>query len=171
MWLAVAVLCLGALGACAPDADKSKSQESAPAEIGPAISVSDAWIPLPPDGAVTAAGFATIANQGGADRLVSVVSDIASSVEIHDTIETNGVKKMAMAKDGFAAMGGGVLTLAPAGKHIMFIGLNRKLTPGETIELTLNFEKAGPVKTGFVVRDGGAHLHDEGHGDHSGHKH
>jgi hypothetical protein len=45
--------------------------------------------------------------------------------------------------------------LKPGAYHIMLIGLNRPLQPGDEVELTLNFMHAGAVKIKAPVREGG----------------
>jgi copper(I)-binding protein len=40
----------------------------------------------------------------------------------------------------------------PGGLHVMLIGLNQDLKPGETFQVTLNFEKAGPITMDVPVK-------------------
>lgn len=48
---------------------------------------------------------------------------------------------------------GAVVTLEPGGYHLMLIDLAAPLTPGSTVELTLDFEVAGDVVVRAEVRD------------------
>jgi hypothetical protein len=48
---------------------------------------------------------------------------------------------------------GGTVELKPGSYHIMLIGLNQELKPGDKIEITLTFEKAGEVKVTAEVRE------------------
>ena len=45
----------------------------------------------------------------------------------------------------------GEITFAPGGNHLMFIGLNRALNPGDTLVAQLTFEKAGTIPVTFDV--------------------
>ena len=48
---------------------------------------------------------------------------------------------------------GATVELKPGSYHIMLIGLKQELKAGETIEITLTFEKAGDVKVTAEVRE------------------
>lgn len=92
------------------------------------------------------AAFFTIINPAPeADRLMSVASDVAQSAEIHETIDDGGVMKMIPQPQGFEVPARGRLELKTGGKHIMLMGLKESLEVGDTFQLTLNFEKAGPI--------------------------
>jgi hypothetical protein len=42
--------------------------------------------------------------------------------------------------------------MKPGGHHIMLLGLRRDLKPGDTVKVTLVFEKAGPMSIEAPVR-------------------
>ncbi|MEM7034843.1 MAG: copper chaperone PCu(A)C [Chloroflexota bacterium] len=109
------------------------------------------------------------------DVLVSVEGDIANTLEIHETtMNENDVMQMTpLTTLGIPA--NETVALEPGGKHIMLLGLTKDLTPGETIDLTLNFEKAGAMPITVEIREGsGGESHDhhnhneEGHDNHTG---
>jgi copper(I)-binding protein len=120
---------------------------------GTGIAISDPMArPSPLEGG-TGGAFLTIRNNGGApDRLRSASSPVAQTVELHETVDDNGVMRMAPQPDGWEIAPGGDLVLKPGGKHIMLMGLRHPLQPGETIEITLNFDKAGPIKLQVPVK-------------------
>lgn len=96
--------------------------------------------------APVAGGFLTIENTGTEpDRLVSATSDIASETQIHEMAMQGDVMKMRQFADGLEIPAGETVVLAPGGFHIMFMGLKQALVEGETITVTLTFEKAGTV--------------------------
>lgn len=108
------------------------------------LSVSEAWARAAPPSATVGAVFVTIENRGGAaDRIVSVTSPAARSAMIHETVEENGVSTMRETQASIDA--GGVLQMKPGGVHIMLMGLTAPLKEGETVGVTLAFEKAGNV--------------------------
>ena len=91
--------------------------------------------------------YMTITNTGDApDRLVSVQTDVASNVEIHDVVMDGGVMQMMPQLDGVEIPAGGELVLAPGGYHVMLIGLTESLLNGDAFTATLTFETAGEVE-------------------------
>jgi periplasmic copper chaperone A len=46
----------------------------------------------------------------------------------------------------------GEVALKPGSFHVMLIGLNQALTPGENFDVTLQFEQAGPVTVQANIR-------------------
>lgn len=87
------------------------------------------------------AAYMTILNGFDADvQLVSAESEAADVVELHETMEDDGVMRMVPQPGGFNVPAGGSVELKPGGKHVMLIGLVDPLEPGEQIEITLNFD-------------------------------
>lgn len=114
--------------------------EAAPAATaGPAaehLAVTDAWVKAAPDG-MTAA-FGTVTNTGeSAVTVVSVESDAATDLELHETVEGETGEMVMQEVEGFTLEPGGVLELAPGGDHIMLIGLTGPIRAGDTVDLTL----------------------------------
>ncbi len=113
----------------------------------------------------TAAGYLTIVNEGTtADALVAVWS-AAPQTEVHaSAVSADGVATMAPAPVVEIPAGGSV-ALAPGGLHVMFMGLTRPLTAGETWPATLVFRDAGEVAVDFAVepRSGGGAMPGMGH--------
>jgi hypothetical protein len=108
---------------------------------GPAkLSVTSAVVS---EGEDVAAGYLTIENKGGSDRLAGVTSD-AGTVAIHRTTNRNGTDVM----EPSAAVpigAGATVRLAPGGTHLMIEPLRQPLRPGEEITLTLRFAHSDPV--------------------------
>jgi len=119
------------------------------------IVVVEAWARATPPGATTGAVYVTIENRGGAaDRLLSVKSPAAGAAMLHETIEESGVSKMRETDGGIAP--GAALEMKPGGAHIMLIGLTGPLKEGDTISVTLDFEKAGDMTVDAKVAGIGA---------------
>ncbi|GAA0302356.1 copper chaperone PCu(A)C [Rhodovulum strictum] len=93
------------------------------------------------------AAFMVLVNTGAEDdRLVSAASDVAERVELHThEADANGVMRMVEVEEGFAIPAGGSHELKRGGDHVMFLGLTRPLAQGDSVTVTLNFEKAGEV--------------------------
>jgi copper(I)-binding protein len=87
------------------------------------------------------------------DVLLSASSDIAQAVEIHETSMTDdGVMQMAPVSS-IPLAAGEEIEFQPGGLHIMLVGLNRDLKTGETITLTLHFEKHADIIVQVPVMD------------------
>lgn len=114
--------------------------------------------------------FLTIVNHSDQpDRLLSAASDVAERVELHTHKEdANGVMQMLQVEEGFAISGGGTYKLDRGGDHIMLMGLTRPLAQGDTVTLTLTFER-GEVVTLDVPVDNDRKPEAHGAMDHSGH--
>ena len=135
---------LGATGAVAQDAP---------------IRLEKPWVrraPVMPDakpGAESnAGGYVTILNRGTSpDALVGASADVAARVELHETRNMSGMMMMEPVAKVEVAPGARV-ELRPGSYHLMLIGLTRALTPGQTVDLTLRFERAGALTTRATVR-------------------
>lgn len=100
----------------------------------------------------TSAVYLTIQNSGSqSDRLVSATSQVAQSVEIHQSLVQNNVASM-LKLDTLALPAKSTIQFQPGGYHLMLIGVNRALNPGDKISLSLQFEKSAPIQIGVAVR-------------------
>ena len=121
--------------------------------LAASLTIHDAWARATPPGAVTAAAYFSVRNDGADDdRLIEIRSDAATKVELHTTVNEGGLMKM-MPLDGLLVPAGATATLAPGGSHLMFMGLRGPFEPGATVEVTLKFERAGERKLVIPVRD------------------
>lgn len=103
-------------------------------------------------GAKVAGGFLTIVNGGKeADKLVSATAGSAKRVEIHEMSMENEVMKMRKLDNGLALPAGETVTLKSGGYHLMFIQPEKPYKEGDTVPVTLEFEKAGKVEIDFPV--------------------
>jgi len=107
----------------------------------------------------------TIRNTGSApDRLLSIRTDVAGVVELHQTKAVDGRLGMVQVESVDIAPGG-EFDMQIGGFHVMLIGLKRRLKQGDEVALTLVFARAGEVqvKALVVATAGGAEPH-SGHG-------
>ncbi len=117
-----------------------------------AIEVAGAWAPASAGAARAGAVYMEIRNRGaGADRLVGASTPAAAAAELHTHVATGDVVRMRRI-GGVDVPAGGAVRLAPGGRHVMLIGLRRKLTAGGRLSLTLVFDRAGPVAVEVEVR-------------------
>lgn len=164
------LLSLIALGACGTPGAASNSAAHGN------IAISDAWVrPMEGVGAMdhssadaahaqptgaamdtsgfSSAAYMTIRNTGSAaDRLLKASTDAATSVELHNSANTNGVMSMSDVPAVDVAAGGTV-EFKPGGLHMMLVGLKHDLKAGDTVALSLQFEHAGTITVNAAVRD------------------
>jgi copper(I)-binding protein len=101
----------------------------------------------------TGAVFMVLSNKGDEpDRLVGGTTDVAKVVEIHETVMEGEVMKMQMLADGLQIPAGGEVVLKPGSYHVMLIGMQQDLEPGDTFKLDLTFEKSGTLTVEPAVR-------------------
>ncbi|NLB58910.1 MAG: copper chaperone PCu(A)C [Gammaproteobacteria bacterium] len=156
-----------ALAACSPAQQPAADAATAQAE---GIAIHDPWLRQPPPSAQVSAGYLQIGNPGDeADRLVSVETDAAERVEIHEMDEVDGVMRMREVEGGLEIPAGGQVALQPGGYHLMLMGAREGLDAGRQVDAVLVFERAGRVEVAFDVRPPGAGA--GGHGGEPGHDH
>lgn len=119
----------------------------------PAVDISGAWVRrAPPGEGATAAAYLTIHNRSGApDELLSVTSDAADRVEVH---ETRWMSNMAMMEPvpRLTIAPRATIAMKPGGIHLMLLGLRRALEPGGRVTLELVFRQAGAMTVRAEVR-------------------
>jgi periplasmic copper chaperone A len=119
------------------------------------LTVQQPWTRAAGQGA-TSAGFMGISNRGSvADRLLSASSPAARAMELHSMIRDGDVMRM-RPMNGIEIRAGQTVTLRPGGFHLMLIGLSQPLRQGETVPVTLRFERAGEVQVALSVQAAGA---------------
>ena len=123
-------------------------------KAGP-LTIDHPWARPTAAGAQNGAAYFAIKNGGdAADKLLSVASPAAASVEVHESREEAGVMKMRPAEGGVEINAGKTVELKPGGYHVMLIGLKQPLKLGEHFPMTLTFEKAGTVQLEVPVQKG-----------------
>jgi periplasmic copper chaperone A len=145
---------------------------------GASITVTEPWARASSAMAAAGAAYMKIENTGSAaDALIGASSPAATTVEVHETVAMGS--EMPAASDGMGMespmpsasgeMGGGMMGMQPIARleipaggtvelkpgsyHIMLIGLRQDLVPGDKIEITLEFEKAGEITVTAEVRE------------------
>lgn len=84
------------------------------------------------------AAFMGLKNNGADAAVVNAQSPVAKIVELHTHINDKGVMRMRKIPQ-IKLPAQQSVTLQPGGLHIMLLGLNRDLKPGEEIDVTLDF--------------------------------
>ena len=115
-----------------------------------AVEVRDAWARPAAQGGNSAAYF--VIRSSAADELLSVASNVAEAVEMHESKMSRDV--MQMHQLASVPLGAGDdITFEPGGLHIMLIGLKQDLKAGDEIELSLRFKNHEDLKITVPVQD------------------
>lgn len=102
------------------------------------LMASDASVRAMPPGQPNTAAFLSLSNTGDHDiRLVSASTSVSKKAEYHShTKDPKGV--MRMAKEAFVDIKAGeTFVFKTGGHHIMIMGLNKALKPGEDVDVVL----------------------------------
>lgn len=94
-----------------------------------------------------------------ADQFISAESPAAAMVELHESIDDNGVMRMEPRPDGFEIPASGAVELKRGGKHIMLMNLTNALEAGDEVEVTLHFREHASVTITVPVMAIGAMDH------------
>jgi copper(I)-binding protein len=120
---------------------------------GPQIRVEDAWTrPVPAVGGNGAVFFRLVNGGTEADTLVGGECPDVGTVEVHKTSMVDGVMKMEHIP-GIQVPPRGEVLLKPGDYHVMLIDVKRTMTPGDSLPITLYFEKSGHMELEVEVRE------------------
>lgn len=126
------------------------------------LEIASPWARAMLPGQRAGGGYLTVANKGEhADRLVGGSSPSAGRVEIHTMEVVDDVMTMRPVEGGLEIPAGESVELKPGGLHLMFMDVGAPFAEGDTLSVTLEFEKAGQVELAVPVRSarGGGHDH------------
>lgn len=111
------------------------------------VRLEDAWVrALPPIKKVTAAYLSVVNDSDQALAIVGGSAPDAGRVEIHRTVEVDGMMRMEQV-EGLAVAPGERLELAPGGVHLMLLDLKYMPQPGDDFELCLTLASGEEICT------------------------
>lgn len=120
------------------------------------VTASHAWIRLLPV-KLPASGYVTLQNTGdSAVTMVSAHSGTYASVMLHQSTTEGGGMRNMNAVGRLAIPAHGKVTLAPAGYHLMLEDAGHALTPGDNVDITLDFADGSQLPVHFLVRPANA---------------
>jgi copper(I)-binding protein len=115
-----------------------------------AIEIAHAW--ARPSVTANSAIYLEIENTGQEpDRLVAARTPAAAKAELHTHMMDGNIARMRPV-DAIEVTPGSATVLRPGGLHIMLTRLKAPLKEGDSVALTLIFEKAGEVELEVPVR-------------------
>lgn len=175
------VLAGGALVLSACSGDDATASTDPAAETGQAsVSVRDPWVKAVDTGMTSA--FGIITNPSDTELvLVEAATTVASEVELHDTVDNGGQTQMRELETGFVIPADGEHELAPGGDHLMLMGVDEAIRPGDVVTFTLTFDDGSTLEVDAPAKDfsgaqeeyapetdgmheGDDHAHEDGHG-------
>lgn len=135
IWL-LGFLTVFLLGACAPQED---------------MEVDDAWANPALQGGNGGVYFVLRNHSGNADELVSISSEIAENIEIHESVMNGDVMQMHQL-ESVALPAGSEVAFGPGGYHVMLVGLKRDLAAGDEFDVTLHFRDFEDIAVRVTIR-------------------
>ena len=110
----------------------------------PDIRITDAWARETVSGQTSTAAYMVLTNTGDDDdRVVSVSAKAPAMAMLHSSESSNAVSRMRPMASGLSIPASAKMELKPGGTHVMVTGLRAPLNVGDTVKLTLRFEKSG----------------------------
>lgn len=151
MRILIAALALFGLAACQPAEPGATSTTVDTDGTRNVITATAAWCRPSPNGAQTGACYLTLKSSTG-DRLTGVATPVSTATQIHTMTMEDGVMRMGEMTGGLPLPADQAVTLAPGGEHLMLVGLTAPLVAGQTVPLTLGFEKSPAMTVQAEVR-------------------
>lgn len=101
------------------------------------LDIRDPWIKNLPPSVPVRAGYMTIHNpQTKTVSIVSLCSDAFASIEIHQTIEQDGMMRMEQ-MSSLKIESNSSVQLAPGGLHLMMMNPSEPTQPGDLLEIVI----------------------------------
>jgi len=118
------------------------------------ITVRDAWMRATAEGENGAIYFVLQNDSREQDELIDVSSNLADSVEIHESSMATGTDVMQMNKVTSIALDAGAeVTFAPGGLHVMLVGVKNEIKVGDVVEILLHFRNHADIPVNVSVAE------------------
>lgn len=151
-YVLAAITLLLTAGCSSGEQQQEQSQSQTEVADGEGIQIEDAWARPASEGRMSAAYFLLTNFETEPDTLLSVESDVALVVEVHESYESEeGLMGMREVPDLYIPPQSS-LRFQQGGLHIMLIQVTQTLADGDTFLLTLNFAGAGQKTINVPVR-------------------
>ncbi|MDO6568950.1 copper chaperone PCu(A)C [Alteromonas sp. 1_MG-2023] len=119
------------------------------------VAVSDGYARATFPMAKSAALYFTLSNES--DKPVTLIgvtvsSDVANDAQIHTTEMKDDMMRMREVKEGVTVSPSESVSFAPGGYHVMLLGLEKGLSEGNAVALTLTFDDAPDLSISLPVK-------------------
>lgn len=113
------------------------------------------WVREAPPSAMMLAGFGRLHNADSEERaLVDASSPAFADIELHETVEEDGVMLM-IEQETITVPAEGMRELKPGSYHLMLMRPHEPLEAGDEVTITLTFDDGSEREVVFPVRRGG----------------
>jgi copper(I)-binding protein len=119
------------------------------------IVVRHVWARAAAEEGMSSVVYLTIVNRGADDALTHARTPVATAAVLHQTRNDGGVMRM-LGVASVPVPAGQSVTFKPGGYHIMLVGLQKPLNPGDTFPISLTFAHAGTLIVEAHVLKAGA---------------
>ena len=117
------------------------------------LDVQDVWA-RPAAAGQNSAVYLTVLNPNQKpDNLIGVSVTVAEIAELHQTTEDSNEVMSMHPQHAVEIPAGEKTSFEPGGLHIMLVGLKQDLKPGDTFDLTLDFQNAGSLTFPATVKE------------------
>lgn len=124
----------------------------APALEASPLNITDAWIKNLPPVIPMRAGYMRIENNSDTSyRITGVKSEVFTAIDIHETIEKNGMMSMQPIMQ-LTIEANTAVKLKPGGIHLMMIGPKQVLKPGDRVNISLEYDDGNTQTLQMTVR-------------------
>lgn len=121
------------------------------AEAAP-LNITDAWIKNLPPVVPMRAGYMQIENSSDTTyRITGVESEVFTTIDIHESIEKNGMMSM-QPISSLVIEAGTTVKLAPGGIHLMMMEPKQVLKPGDRVNISLEYDNGSTQILQMTVR-------------------
>lgn len=152
IFVLAAITLLLTAGCSSGEQQQEQSQSQTEVADGEGIQIEDAWARPAFEGRTSAAYFLVTNFESEPDTLLSVESDAALVVEIHESYESEeGLMGMREVPEVYIPAQS-TIRFQQGGLHVMLIQVTQNLVDGEEFLLTLNFAEAGEKTINVPVR-------------------
>ncbi|MET0250442.1 MAG: copper chaperone PCu(A)C [Sphingobium sp.] len=131
--------------------------------------IDQAWVRLSPNKDRPSAGYFVAHGGDAGGQLRGVLTDYALKVEMHESVEENGVMKMKPVSS-VDIPAKGTVAFAPGGKHLMLWGVNDTAISRGKMQMTFLMANGDRLLVDAVIRQPGAGaatpVAGAGHNDH-----
>ena len=118
------------------------------------ITVRDAWMRATAEGENGAVYFVLQNDSTQQDELIDVSSNLADSVEIHESSMVAGTDVMQMDQVSSVALDAdSEVVFTPGGLHVMLVGVKNELKLGDVVEILLHFRNHADIPVNVSVAE------------------
>ncbi|MGM0547389.1 MAG: copper chaperone PCu(A)C [Bacteroidota bacterium] len=137
---------------CGSESNSSNESDTKKKVVLGKIALDNAWARPGSQGEKSAAYLRISNGTASTDTLLSFSSDAADTVELHESIENDDGTTSMQPADQQVIDEGDKLHLEPGGLHLMLIDLKRDFAVGDSLQISLEFARAGTLTTTAPVQ-------------------